>query len=383
MIKTTLHLAAGTQISFHCPIKGPLYDQVAGIASMLADPKDRQDEIVELPMPNGKKINITLGDVLAVETKPAHGFEQNAGPTFQQPLAPLSRQPTPIPEQSPPGPKVKMTIGMATYDDYDGVYFTIQAIRLYHPEILADVEFIIIDNNPSGACAEPLKALEKQMPNYRYVPLAERSGTTVRDFVFSQSNGEFVLCMDCHVFVVPGALKKLLDYFDADPQTNDLLQGPLLYDDLSGLASHFKPEWNGGMYGQWDMDPAAAELDADPIDIPMQGLGLFACKRTAWPGFSEKFTGFGGEEGYIHEKFRQLGGRTLCLPFLRWVHRFNRPLGVPYRNKWEDRISNYLHGFSELGLDIEPVKKHFTELLGEEPAARIIDPILKDLEENK
>ena len=24
---------------------------------------------------------------------------------------------------------------MATYDDYDGVYFSVQAIRLYHPEV--------------------------------------------------------------------------------------------------------------------------------------------------------------------------------------------------------------------------------------------------------
>ena len=36
----------------------------------------------------------------------------------------------------------KLTIGMATYDDYDGVYFSIQAIRMYHPEILKDIEFI-------------------------------------------------------------------------------------------------------------------------------------------------------------------------------------------------------------------------------------------------
>jgi hypothetical protein len=26
-----------------------------------------------------------------------------------------------------------LTIGMATYDDYDGVYFTLQSLRMYHP----------------------------------------------------------------------------------------------------------------------------------------------------------------------------------------------------------------------------------------------------------
>jgi hypothetical protein len=33
----------------------------------------------------------------------------------------------------PGGPGGALSIGMATYDDYDGVYFSVQAIRLYHP----------------------------------------------------------------------------------------------------------------------------------------------------------------------------------------------------------------------------------------------------------
>ncbi|MGL1784034.1 hypothetical protein ACSTG0_23510, partial [Vibrio parahaemolyticus] len=84
-------------------------------------------------------------------------------------------------------------------------------------------------------------------------------------------------------------------------------------------------------------DPAGAEPDLPPFEIPMQGMGLFACRRDAWAGFNPDFRGFGGEEGYIHEKFRQRGGKVLCLPFLRWMHRFNRPLGLPYPNVWADR----------------------------------------------
>src|SRR5689334_17254283 len=52
---------------------------------------------------------------------------------------------TPIPQIQSGQETKKLTVGMATYDDYDGVYFTLQAIRLYHPEILADVEFVIIN----------------------------------------------------------------------------------------------------------------------------------------------------------------------------------------------------------------------------------------------
>jgi len=262
------------------------------------------------------------------------------------------------------GESKKLTIGMATYDDYDGVYFTVQAIRMYHPEILDDVEFLVIDNHPMGRCASGLKDLENWIANYRYVPKTSVSGTAIRDAVFREARGEFVLCVDCHIFIVPGALRRLLAYFESNRDTSDLLQGPMIYDDLKSYSTHFKPGWEAGMYGTWDSDPAGAEPDQPPFEIPMQGLGLFACRRSAWPGFNPAFRGFGGEEGYIHGKFRQRGGKTLCLPFLRWMHRFNRPLGTPYTNVWEDRVQNYLIGFRELGWDTAPVIDHFRELLG-------------------
>ena len=269
----------------------------------------------------------------------------------------------------------KLTIGMATYDDYDGVYFSLQALRLYHQEILASTEFLLIDNRPDGACSAALKSLENYVPNFRYVPNNSFRGTAVRDFVFEEAAGEFVLCMDSHVFVVPGALKRLVDYFEANKATSDLLQGPLLYDDLTTISTHFSPEWRAGMYGCWALDERGKDPEAAPFEIPMQGLGLFACRKAAWPGINRKFRGFGGEEGYVHEKFRQNGGRTLCLPFLRWMHRFNRPLGVPYPVSWEDRMRNYLIGFQELGLETTEVREHFASLLGPEVAKSIFQAI--------
>jgi hypothetical protein len=53
------------------------------------------------------------------------------------------------------------------------------------------------------------------------------------------------------------------------------------------------------------------------------------------------------------------------LPFLRWVHRFSRPLGTQYSIHWEDRVRNYLIGFRELGWDTKAVAAHFKEHLGE------------------
>jgi len=266
----------------------------------------------------------------------------------------------------------RLTIGMATYDDYDGVYFSLQAMRLYHSDVSEHCEFLVIDNNPTGVCAAPLKAFESHIPNYRYIPETTRTGTSIRNRVFEEAAGEFVLCMDCHVFIVPGALKRLLDYFSSHGDTRDLLQGPLLRDDLKRVYTHFRPEWRSGMFGVWDDNGLASNPDAPPYEVTMQGMGLFACRRDAWLGFNEAFRGFGGEEGYIHEKFRQARARTLCLPFLRWMHRFGRPLGPPYPVTFEDRIWNYLVGLRELNLSTHEMEQHFIQHIGEPQGSAMI-----------
>jgi hypothetical protein len=134
------------------------------------------------------------------------------------------------------------------------------------------------------------------------------------------------------------------------------------------------------MYGCWATDERGKDFEAPPFDIPMQGLGVFSCRRAAWPGFNARFRGFGGEEGYIHEKFRQNGGRTLCLPFLRWMHRFRRPMGVPYSNRWEDRVRNYLIGFRELGLPTAELESHYREILGD-AAGPVLQQIKQELDD--
>ena len=277
----------------------------------------------------------------------------------------------PVPETSARRFNRKLTIGMATYDDYDGAYFSIQTLRMFHPEILDDVEFLVIDNNPTGICAASLKKLEDWIDNYRYVPCEELVGTAVRHKIFELAGCEAVLCIDSHVLVVPGAIEKLIAWFDAHPQSKDLLQGPLLYDDLQKYSSHFEPRWRQGMYGAWAIADEASDPGAPAFEIPMQGLGLFACRTEVWPGFNPRFSGFGGEEGYIHEVFRRAGGQTLCLRFLRWLHRFERPGGAPYPNVWEHRIRNYFIAFTELGWDTGEMEAQFSEIIGREKVAKL------------
>lgn len=264
-----------------------------------------------------------------------------------------------------------LTIGMACYDDFDGVYFTAQALRLYHPEVTLETEIVVVDNHPNSPASEALEELAKWIPGFRYIADGAVTGTAIRDRIFFYANAPYVLVLDCHVMLVAGAIRRLIDYFQWNPETRDLLQGPMLSDDIDQVQTHWTPHWESGMYGHWAIDERGQSPDSAPFDIPFQGLGLFACGKDAWPGFNDNFRGFGGEEGYIQEKFRRAGGRTLCLPFLRWLHRFGRPNGVPYPNRFEDRLHNYLTGWLELGWDIEPVKEHFATLL--DPA--VVDSI--------
>jgi hypothetical protein len=102
-----------------------------------------------------------------------------------------------------------------------------------------------------------------------------------------------------------------------------------------------------------------ASFGNTPFEIPAQGLGMFTCMKDAWLGFNPNFRGFGGEECYIHEKYRQAGRKTICLPWMKWNHRFARPDGVKYPLTKEHKLRNYVLGHLELGLDLTPVHHHF------------------------
>jgi hypothetical protein len=276
----------------------------------------------------------------------------------------------PIHEATAPVGHHRLCVGMATFDDFDGVWFTVQAIAMYHPEVADAVSFVILDNHPEGAAATDLKGLDERVPHLRYVPFRGYRSTAARDLIFREADADVVCCLDSHVLLKPGALGALLEYFEENPTSRDMIQGPLLSDDLSSVVgTHFEPTWSDGMYGQWATDARLADGAAGPFEIPMQGLGQFACRREAWPGINSRFRGFGGEEGYLHEKVRQGGGRVLCHPAMGWVHRFTRPSGPPYRPTWEDRVRNYRIGWGEIGWDIEPMEAHFREMLGAIPEA--------------
>lgn len=266
----------------------------------------------------------------------------------------------------------KLTIGIPTHNDYDGLYFSIQSIRLYHPEILNDLEFIIIDNKPDSPHGQSNRNLTNWIKEpFQYLPFTKYNSTSVKNKVFSLSDTPYTLCMDSHVMIFPGALKKLIDFYDNQLDGGNLLQGPLVYDDFHHYSTHFDDTWSGHMWGTWQTDERGKLPDNPPFEIPAQGMGLFTCRTDSWLGFNKAFRGFGGEEKYIHEKYKQAGKKTMCLPFLRWMHRFERPLGIPYKNDLKDRFRNYLIGHHELNLDTQELKNQFKNIISTEEILEI------------
>ena len=142
-----------------------------------------------------------------------------------------------------------LSIGMATYEDFDGVYFTTQALRMYHD--LTDCEIIVVDNKPDGNAAKYLGYL-KTLPNVRYIPMSSPVGTAQpRNRVFEEAQGDYVLCIDGHILMLPGAIARLKQYYQEHPETKDLVSGPILWDGLDSGATHFDDFWRAEMLGIW------------------------------------------------------------------------------------------------------------------------------------
>jgi hypothetical protein len=144
----------------------------------------------------------------------------------------------------------KLTIGLATHNDYDGLYFTIMALKLYHPIVQTEkVEFVVIDNDPKSKIAESVKKLVKSVKG-KYIPIEDKTSTTVKWMIPEYAEGEYILIIDSHVLLAPGAIEKLLQYYEQNLDTKNLIQGPLLYDDFHTISTSFKPGWSSHMYGK-------------------------------------------------------------------------------------------------------------------------------------
>jgi len=245
---------------------------------------------------------------------------------------------------------MRWTIGMPSYNNYLEVFFTVQALRMYHD--LTDCEIVVIDNFGDNALQNFIR---KHGGNtVKYYRHTEVQGVSyAKNKIFEHAQGENVLVIDSHILIKPGALNVKID-------NDDLYQGVLMHSGQNKYSCEWLNQWRGNMWGIWA--PSVTELPKEKFEIWAMGAGFFACKRDSWLGFNDGFRGFGAETGYIQEKYRKAGRKVWCHPKMIWLHLFyNEGRKIPYPLHTNDRIRNYILGFNEIGLDLEPIKKEFGE----------------------
>lgn len=265
---------------------------------------------------------------------------------------------------------LSFTFGFSTRDDSDGAWMTVNDFFAHHRhEIKGDFEFVVIDNSPKGSQHQKeLSKYLKTLDEVRYIsPETEfESSCLYKDMLFRVAKNDFVVCCDSHVIYDRNSVKRLVQYFEKNPTSNDLIMGPCRskYNNIIGTNQMIRESegyplpskshvcngfvWSGGALGVWVKDKKGLNPEGPAFEIQQQGTGAFACRKEAWPGFMSTMKGHGGNETYLMESFRKRGHKVLCLPGFLWIHRFIRANGTPYSVKWEDRVKNYLVGFQDL-----------------------------------
>lgn len=256
---------------------------------------------------------------------------------------------------------LRLTLGLPCFNNMTEVWFSVQSLRMYHN--LTDCEILVVDN-----FGDPV--LEKFIKNngggvVRYEKYTDMVGTScTKNKVFELARGEMVLCMDSHILIRSGALDNI-------PVTDDLVHGPIIYTDNKNYCCEWLDQWRGQMWGIWGKNVQV--LPKQPFEIWGMGTGFFLTKRTSWLGYNNKFRGFGGEQGYLHEKYRKAGRKVWCYPNLVWMHMFfDQGRKIPYPCRLIDRVRNYLIGFEELWKDPKPIIDHYGEKMVADARALIV-----------
>lgn len=272
---------------------------------------------------------------------------------------------------------MKLTISMATYDDYCGVFFSTESLRI-HQKLPKETEFIVLDNNPDSDHGRQVKHFSKSVPNMRVIDVTDRQSSFVKYDVFKHAEGDVILGLDCHVLLQTGFIEAMMKYWEKN-DSPDMLTGPLWYDDLVNTSEQIDPVWRGHDFGIWGNNKEGMKTGV-PFEIPAQGMGCFSFLRKYAPVVNPCFNGFGGEEWYMAEKTRLNGGKVMCHPDMKWNHRFDWPRRT-FPLSTVDKIANYYVAFLELYGDLMhprcvEMTKHLNAELGSEVLQQGIETAL-------
>ena len=237
-----------------------------------------------------------------------------------------------------------LTIGIIHHERLRTLRATISALQRDHD--LRDVEILVCDTKRS----KKARKWVRRQQGIRYVASSLRQPGNALDQVFELAHADVVVVLQDPVRLRKDALASLRDYFTNHPDSRNLVHGPLMRGNTV-VSTHSDPYWRRNTWGSAARDARGGRADGEAFVVPMQESGVFSCRRDAWPGMPVLWRGYGGEAGFLQERFRRNGGQVVCLPGFRWER--IAPLGSvrPRSPAAHHVLRNHLSGAADLGLD--------------------------------
>ena len=267
---------------------------------------------------------------------------------------------------------MKLTIGMANWDDPEGAWWTLSSIRMNHVYGQdQSIELLVVDDMP-----EPQAKLQHvcALANARYVHSGRGQGPArAKDAVWEHAKGDYVLLVDSHVLLATNTIQYLMHGIDMNAVGKDLWCGPLINESGGMVATELLPELRGHFFGVWHVNTSP-----DPVrEIIAHGSAYSFMKRSEYPGFSKHFRGFAGEEVYLHDKVRRNGGKVLFHRALGWCHRFDRfGRQITYALTLNDKMRNYLIAGYECDWNVPQLREYFGKGLPLEQRLNVENDVL-------
>jgi hypothetical protein len=225
--------------------------------------------------------------------------------------------------QSPPQPRGIMkdpwlTIVIAVRNEASNLWFTLQGLGF---QDLDGVEIVVANNG--GAQQAEVESVTKGFgaPARHILADSVASVNFPRSAGAEAAGGEWLLFLDAHVLLSPGAIGSLRDRArEGLYPPLSLVHIPLLRNNRTGAMGHYRLTLEQDFWGKWG--PPVRETDL-PYRIAATGNYAMLTRRQdfeAARGFNPRFAGYGGDEIYIQLKYWRLGGEVLLEPLVRGAH---------------------------------------------------------------
>lgn len=193
--------------------------------------------------------------------------------------------------------------------DLRGTLTTLQSLFFSQADALQSSEILVI--GPEAAQTELGGQIDHPSCRFLRFP-GVLTAAHFLDVAIGMASYQHVLCVQPDCLLGSGVIARLLEFYNLYSDADDLFQGPLISGQRMVLLTD---PWQVEL-----ADISEKVVEGVPFQIKMQDLGVFSCRRDAWPG-TQEFRTFDGS-GYVHERFAARGSKCVCLPWFKW----SRPL---------------------------------------------------------